>query len=57
MSKPEWKAKILDLPFDVKPYKAYVVFGDEIRQVRIGEFKDEDDAIKAAELEVIKRNS
>lgn len=57
MAKPEWKPKIINLPFDARPYKAYVIFGDEIRKIRVGEFKDEDDAIKAADLEVIKRNS
>ena len=53
----EWKPKVLKLPFDRKPYKAYVVFGNGTRTDKVGEYSDEDEAIRAAETEAFNRNS
>ena len=53
---PEWTYKILNLPMESKSFKLYVISPDGTRQVKIGEYENEDDAIRAGELEVIKRN-
>ena len=56
MSNKLWTPKVLNVPFEPKPYKAYVVYGTDERKVKVGDFTEEDDAIKAAELEAMRRN-
>jgi len=53
----EWKSRILKLPFDRKPYKAYIVFSEGAFSEKIGDFSDEDEAIKAAETAAEDRNN